>query len=261
MNVVAEMLLSSPAPAAIWATLWILTLPAVLVLASPEAMRNPGEALRSLGRHLRLPGCRGAHPRETALESLAATQFAEEVRVAADRAELAAERWHERWEAATDEVTEAWQAWLDADARLRVRRSAAAFGTPWSAQTPTEYAARERFLHKAVRTAAGNGWLPAAAVADALAGRAGWDARLHPLEQELVVFRAAAGHLRDRYERAVAAEVTARHDAGLARRTSDSLRQESWIAAARAADLRRLMPAGLSIASVAGEPAVAAAWH
>ncbi|GAB2597370.1 hypothetical protein Aab01nite_72900 [Paractinoplanes abujensis] len=260
-NVVAEMLLTTPAPAAIWATLWILTLPAVLVLANPEAMRNPGEALRSLARFLRLPAGRGERKREAALEALAATQFAEEVRVAADRAALAAERWHERWEASTDEVTEAWQAWLDADARLRVRRAAAAFGTPWSAQTPTEYAARERFLHKAVRTAAGNGWLPAAAVADALAGRAGWDARLHPLDQELVVFRAAAGHLRDRYERAVAAEKTARHDATLARRTSDSLRQEAWIAAERATGLRRLVPARLSITAPASEPAVAAVWH
>ncbi|MBU2669649.1 hypothetical protein KOI35_39675 [Actinoplanes bogorensis] len=259
MNVVAEMLLETPAPAAIWATLWILTLPAVLLLASPEAMRNPGQLLRALARYLRLPVGRGEKRRELALETLAATQFAEEVRVAADRAALAAERWHERWEASTDEVTEAYQAWLDADARLRVRRAAAVFGTPWSAQTPTEYAARERFLHKAVRTAADNGWLPAAAVADAMAGRAGWDARLHPVEQELVVFTAAAGHLRDRYERAVAAERAAERDATLARRASDSLRQESWIAAGRAADLRRLAPARWSVTTPAGEPAVA--WN
>jgi len=242
MNVVAETLLTTPAPAAIWATLWILTLPAILLLANPQAMRNPVQALRS---HF------GEKRRLATLEALAATRFAEEVRVAADRATLAAERWQERWEQASDEVTAAWEAWLDADARLRVRRSAAAFGTPWSAQTPSEYAARERFLHRVVRAAAGNGWLPAAAVADALAGRGGWDARLHPLEQELVVSRAVAGHLRDRYERAVAAEQTARHDATLARRTSDSLHRESWTAADRAAALRRLLPAGTAVTAPA----------
>ncbi|WP_250000900.1 hypothetical protein [Actinoplanes sp. M2I2] len=258
MNVVAEMLLTTPAPAAIWATLWILTLPAMLLLASPQAMRNPWQTFSETFKVLRE---RGEKRRATALEAMAATQFADEVRVAADRAALAAERWQERWETASDEVTEAWQAWLDADARLRGRLTGAAFGTPWSAQTPTEYAARERFLHKSVRTAVANGWLPAAAVADALAGRAGWDPRLHPLEQELVVGRAAVGHLRDRYERAVAAEQAAAHDAELARRTSDSLRQESWLATARATELRPHLPAALTAPVTKATPAVTPAWR
>ncbi len=259
MNVVAEMLLTEPAPAAIWVTLWILTLPAMLILASPRAMRNPWQTLRETVDSML--GDRGERRRQSTLEAIGAAQFADEVRVAADRAALAAERWQERWETATDEVTAAWDAWLDADARLRARRSGAAFGIPWSAQTPTEYVARERFLHKSVRTAAENGWLPAAAVADALAGRAGWDARLHPLEQELVIARATEGHLRDRYERAVAAEQAAAHDATLARRTSDSLRQESWLAETRANDLNRLLPAGATTLATTPSPAVATAWH
>ncbi|GAA0490024.1 hypothetical protein Ade02nite_24500 [Paractinoplanes deccanensis] len=238
MNVVAEMLLTTPAPAAIWATLMLLTLPAVLVLASPQGVRHPRRALRDVAALIRE---RADRRRQRTLEAIAATQYADEVRVAADRAELAAARWQERWEQTSDDVTTAWLAWLDADARLRARRSAAAFGTPWSAQTPTEYAARERFLHRAVREAAAHGWLPTAAVADALAGRAGWDPRLHPLEQELVVCRAAEGHLRDRYERAVLAERAARHDAWLARTTGDSLRQESWAATDRATRLRHLL--------------------
>ena len=255
MNVVAEMLLTEPAPAAIWATLMLLTLPAVLMLASPQAMRHPGRALRETFGVLRE---RGERRRQRTLEALAAVQFADEVRVAADRAALSAERWQERWEQTADDVATAWQAWLDADARLRVRRAAAAFGTPWSAQTPTEYAARELFLHRAVTEAVGHGWLPVAAIADALTGRAGWDARLHQLEQELVVARAAAGHLRDRYERAVAAEEAARHDATLARRTADSLRQESWEATARAERVRHLLPADEPV-RVAASPAVVTA--
>ncbi|XVU26653.1 hypothetical protein ACQPZJ_06270 [Actinoplanes sp. CA-054009] len=254
MNVVAETLLTTPAPAAIWATLMLLTLPAVLVLASPQGVRHPRQALRDIVALFRE---RGDRRRRLPLEALAATQYADEVRVAADRAELAAARWQERWEQTADDVTIAWQSWLDADARLRARRSAAAFGTPWSAQTPTEYAARERFLHRAVREAASHGWLPTAAVADALAGRAGWDPRLHPLEQELVVHRAAEGHLRDRYERAVRAEREARHDAWLARTTSDSLRQESWAATGRAGRLHHLLPAtaaGLAPHAMAARP-------
>ncbi|MEV4346866.1 hypothetical protein AB0J83_20600 [Actinoplanes sp. NPDC049596] len=240
MNVVAEMLLTTPAPAAIWATLMLLTLPAVLVLASPQGVRHPRQALRDVVALIRE---RGERRRRLSLEALATTQYADEVRVAADRAELAAARWQERWEQTTDDVNAAWQDWLDADARLRARRAAGAFGTPWSAQTPTEYVARERFLHRAVRDAVARGWLPTAAVGDALAGRAGWDPRLHPLEQELVVARAAEGHLRDRYERAVAAERAARHDAWLARTTSASLRQESWAATDSASRVRHLLPA------------------
>jgi len=251
MNVIAETLLTTPAPVAIWATLWILTLPAMLLLADPEAMRHPGQALRS-----QLFSRRSENRHRAALEAMAATQFAEEVRVAADRAALAAERWQERWEQATDDVCTAWQDWLDADARVRAQFAASAFGTPWSARTPTEYAARERFLHRTVRTAAGHGWLPAAAAADALAGRGGWDARLHPLDQELVVSRAAAGHLRDRYERAVAAERGARHDADLARRTSDSLRHESRTAAEHTAGLRHLLPADPTVGAPTSELAL-----
>src|SRR5690349_6931865 len=108
MNVVAEMLLTTPAPAAIWATLMVLTLPAVLVLASPQGVRNPRQALRDIVALIRE---RGERRRRLALEALSATQYADEVRVAADRAQLGAGRWQERWEQTTDELTDAWQAW------------------------------------------------------------------------------------------------------------------------------------------------------
>ena len=217
MNVVAEMLLTQPAPIAIWATLILLTLPAVLLLGRPELLREPRRALASL------------RPRP-ADRPVRAGRFADEVAVAAERAEIAADRWHQHWRQAEEEVSAAWHGWLDADARLRASRAAAAFGTPWSVPTCAEYAARERFLHRAVATAADRGDLPAAAVADALAGRGGWDARLHPLEQEVVINRVMAAYRRQRYEQAIAWERTARHDAELARRAGESLRREALAA-------------------------------
>jgi hypothetical protein len=246
MNVVAEMLLAEPALPAIWATLMLLTFPALLLLGSPTALRHPWQAARDAVASLRGHGDRRLRH---AVEVAQAARLADEVRVAADRAAAAADRWQERWQEAADERNVAWQRWLDADARLRTVRAAAAWGTPWSVQTCAEYAARERFLHRAVAAAAGRGELPAAAVADALAGRNGWDARLHPVEQELVITRASAAWLRQRYETAATAEQAARHDADLARRTRDSLRFEATDAAARHGVLlpgrRRAAAAGL----------------
>lgn len=231
MNVVAEMLLNEPAPAVIWATLLLLTVPALLLLGNPTGLRHPRQAAREMLAALREPGEQRRRQAETVTRT---RQFAEEVRVAADRADASCERWQQRWQTAADELNAAWQAWLDADARLRDSLAAAAWNPPWSAPTCQEYAARERFLHRAVTAAADRGDLPAAATADALAGHNGWDARLHPLEQELVIGRASAAWLRQNYERAVIAERTAWHDADLARRASASLRHEAATIATQA---------------------------
>jgi hypothetical protein len=230
MNLVAEMLLAEPALPAIWATLMLLTFPALLLLGSPHALRHPLRAAREAVTALRGNGERDLR---LAVEVAHAARLADEVRVAADQATASADRWQERWQESADEMNAAWQAWLDADTKLRHVRSAAAWGTPWSVQTCAEYASRERFLHRSVADAAARGDLPTAAVADALAGRNGWDARLHPMEQELVIARTSAAWLRQRYEQTAAAELAARHDADLARRTRDSLRFEATAAAAR----------------------------
>jgi hypothetical protein len=229
MNVVAEMLLNEPAPAVIWAMLTLLTFPALLLLGSPAGVHNPGQAVRDMVAVFRE---HGEQRRRQAEEAARATRYAEEVRVAADRAATSSERWQGRWQQASDDLDTAWRTWLDADARLRAGVAAAAWGAPWSVRTCQEYAAREQFLHRAVTAAAARGDLPADAVADALAGRNGWDARLHPVEQELVIDRAAAVWLRQRYERAAVAERAAWHDAELARRSSDSLRHEVRVTAA-----------------------------
>ena len=250
MNVVAEMLLNEPAPMAIWAALMVLTLPALLVLGSPHGVRSPRRALRDIVEVLRE---RGERRRRQDEEAASAARYADEVRAAADRAAVAADRWQEIWEQAEQDRETAWHAWLDADERLRAARAATAFGTPWTPQTPSEYVARERFLHRAVAAAAERGELPAAAVADALAARNGWDARLHPLEQELAIRRAAAAHLRAAYEASVRTELAARHDAELAARARESLRRE----AADALAVRHAIPIVRETVTVAPRPALA----
>ncbi|GAA3935091.1 hypothetical protein [Actinoplanes auranticolor] len=262
MNVIAEMLLTEPAPAVIWATLMLLTFPALLVLASPAGTRHPRRAAREWlaalrrSRSVRRPADRSRRRDEERRartdEAVRAARYAEEIRAAADHAAGSAQRWQWMWEQSEDHRNAAWQAWLDADSRVRTALAAAAWGRSSPVRTCEEYAARERYLHRTVAAAADRGELPAAAVADALAGRHGWDARLHPAEQDLVIARASAAWLRQRYEQAVAAERAARHDAERAHRDAGSLRHEARAAAVRAGELSRFLPAPRRTAPAAG---------
>lgn len=253
MNPVADMLLNEPAPAAIWATLMLLCLPALILLASPQGVRHPRLTLLQVAGTLR---GRGEHRRRRRAEVLETIRYADEMRVAANQAAFAAQRWQERRAQAEERATAAWTLWQDAAGELTRLRAAAAYANPWSASTPAEYAERERYLHRTVRAAAGRGDLPAAAVADALAGR-GWDARLHAFDQDVAVARAIATHRRAAYLQAAAAEATATHDAHLAIRSSESLRQEYVAAAVRAAGVHHLAPA-VAPAATRVRPAVLA---
>ena len=102
----------------------------MLLLGSPEAMREPRQAARDWVAALR---GHSEQRRRLAAEAVQATRFAEEVRVAADRAASV-----QRWEQAEDELSGAWQAWLDADERLRTALAAAAWGTAGSVRTCAE---------------------------------------------------------------------------------------------------------------------------
>jgi hypothetical protein len=245
---VAQILLREPALLAIWLILLLLTGPALIVLASPDGVRRPWQALRQTAVALR------GHRQQRGLrrqEAADLTRYAGELAVAAEHAAAAARRWREHWEQAQQRVDETWRTWQDAEARLARLRAAAAFTVPRVAATPARFAERERFLHRAVLAAARHGELPIAVAADALAGRHGWDPRLHPAEQELHVCRAVAAHLGRCHHRAAAAERVAWHDAQLAAATRDSLRVEAAAAAARAADPRR-RPSGAAVRRPAG---------
>ncbi|BBH68481.1 hypothetical protein ACTI_51660 [Actinoplanes sp. OR16] len=233
MNVFAEMFLDAPAaPITIWAVLMVLSLPALLVLASPQAVRDPLRAATETFGFLR----RYRQEREQRQEeAVAAVRYAGEIAVAADRAGVAAQRWHECWRQADEHASLAWQRWQDAEQQLTRVRAGAAFRPAWSSRTPSEYADRESFLLRTVGAAVSRGDLPA----DALTG---FDPRLHPVEQELAVQRAIVAHRWELHLRAQEAEKAAWHDSQLATATRDSLRRETGEAAAQAAALYRHLP-------------------
>jgi hypothetical protein len=232
MNPVAEMLLNEPTPAAIWAALMLLCLPAVFLLASPHSLRHPRLALLDIAGAARR---RGELRRRRQAEAVETIRYAEEMRVAADQAITAAARWEQRRDRAATRATVAWQAWQQAGSDLTRLRAATAFANPWTAPTPAEYADRERYLHRAVRAAADRDDLPTADVTD-------FDARLHPFDQDVAIAAAVVAHRRETYRLAAAAEVTAVHDAHLAARSRDSLHREYVEAAVHAADVHHLAP-------------------
>ncbi|MFI5937319.1 hypothetical protein [Actinoplanes sp. NPDC051494] len=226
-NYVAEIFLNQPAPAMIWGMLWVLTLPALVVLAGPDGPGHPWRAFRhTVGAIHRM--C--TERRRRRAEAAATVRWAGELDVAARRAERAAELWQTRWTDTEAAVETGWQAWQDAQDRLDRVLTATAFRKPFSVPTPTEYAGRERYLHRAVSAAADRGDLPVSAVADAYAGR-GWDARLDPFDQELAVLRAAVAHRGAGYRRAVAEEQRAWHDLHLARTVRADLHTQRATAA------------------------------
>jgi len=232
MNPVAEMLLSEPTPAAIWAALMLLCLPAVFLLASPHSLRHPRLALLDIIGTLRR---RGELRRRAQADAVETTRYAQEMKVAADQARTAAHRWQQRRDKATAHTAAAWQAWQDADTDLTRLRAAAAWGTPRTTPTPACYADRERYLHRLVTTAINRGDLPT----DALTS---FDPRLHQFDQDVAVARAIVAHRRDCYHRAAAEEATTIHDTHLAIRSRDSLHHEYVTATVHAANVHHLLP-------------------
>ncbi|WIM99707.1 hypothetical protein ACTOB_003367 [Actinoplanes oblitus] len=203
MNVMSQMLLADPRPMAIWLVLVLVSVPALLLLGDPEAMRDPVRTV--------LDALRRERP-----EPLAAGWAAAE----AARADRLAQHWQEVARDAEAHADEAWQGWQRAEERVGRARAAAAFATPDAPRTAAEYADRERFLHRSVRAAVERGDLPATAV------RAGWDPRLHPVEQELVLLRAVATHRRQVFRQAEAAARRGEREAELAIAARERLRRQ-----------------------------------
>jgi hypothetical protein len=219
MNAMSQMLLADPyTPMVIWLLLVLISMPALLLLASPQAMGDPGRLVLKVVAALR----------RNRLEAVETVRYAEEMQVAATRAHEAAERWQEFAQQAEEHTETAWQTWQRAEQQATRAQAAAAFATPET--TPSPYA-----LSRTLRTAVDRGDLPAAA----LSAQAGWDPHLHPARQELVVWRAIAAHRYHLYRQATAAEQTAQHDTRLALAARDSLHREAATAAARAAAVRR----------------------
>ncbi|WDZ86487.1 hypothetical protein [Micromonospora cathayae] len=232
-TVLSSVLLDVPRAAVIWlALLGVIVAAVATLLVRPDRFRA-GERIRRAV----LP----AEP-EVAEEQRDLDRYAEEIAVAAERAATTAERRRAEWLAAQEEVETAWQAYQTVEEDLRRLAAAAAMPLPRTPQTPAEYADRERYLHRAALAAYQRGELSKAQLDDALAYRAGWDPRRHPVEQEVMLRRAVRDHLLARHRAATERERVAWQAAELAAAAARSLRDETWTATLRRPETDSLLP-------------------
>nr|WTA68267.1 hypothetical protein OHB51_03590 [Micromonospora sp. NBC_00855] len=212
------------------AVIWLSLLGVVAVAVSALLLR-PGRLRFDPGARIR----RAAMPSqlEQAQEEREQSRYAQEVAVAAERATTTVRRRRAEWVAAQEAVEAAWLAYEAAEAGVRRLDAAAAMPLPHTARTPAEYADRERYLHRAALDAYWRRELSVEQLSDVFAHRDGWDPRLHPVEQELVLQRAIRDNLAARHTAAREREQTAWRAAELAVAAARSLREEAHAATGR----------------------------
>jgi hypothetical protein len=235
---VHELLLGLREALAIWLALVAITVIALLCMSLPEQRRRATRGpQRPTGR---VPRAQLHHTRMfVQAEELA--RYAEEVAVAAERAGVTVERRHDEWAAAQRTQEAAWRAYEAADAAARRVIRAGAFPLPTTDPTPSEFASRERYLHRAATEAYRRGELTVEQLSDALAHRNGWDPRRHPFEQQAMLRLATRRQMLRAYEEASAIERTTWHAADMAVVAKRSLDQEASVAARRAREARALL--------------------
>ncbi|MEV7330488.1 hypothetical protein [Micromonospora sp. NPDC093244] len=219
-----QFLTEVPQAAAIWSVLFLLALsvPAVLV-ARPERDGPTGE-----------PGPTAPTAREAAAAAAAdRRRYAEEVAVAAAGAAQTARRRRADWLVIQEEAERAWAGYDEADTVARRFAGAGALPTPRTPHTPAEYAARERYLHRAAMAAYWRGELTMGQLGDVFGHRRGWDPRRHPVEQEVLLARAIRDARLADYRVAAERERSAWRDAELAAESARTLAEEAYAAAAR----------------------------
>ncbi|SNT29579.1 hypothetical protein SAMN05421812_104318 [Asanoa hainanensis] len=224
-----------PRAAAIWSILLCLALFAItgLQLVGPRGPRRPSVRTRLRAARIR------RERRATAAAEV--VRFADEVGVAADRADTTARRRHEAWLTAQEAAERAWSAFESADQTASRMAAAALLPAPTTPQTPTEYAEREQWLHRAAMSACAHNELSVLDLNDALAHRNGWDPRRHPVEQEAVLRRAIRDTLRAAERHAAREERLAWEAAESSAAAARSLRAEAIAAAERARGVRHLV--------------------
>ncbi|MDG4780303.1 hypothetical protein O7614_11690 [Micromonospora sp. WMMD961] len=238
-----------PQAAAIWSTLFLLALGVLALLVARPERDRPSDDPRPAA-----PTAREV----AAAEAVDRRRYAEEVAVAATGAARTAQRRRAAWLTAQEEMERAWGGYEEADTAARRFAGAGALPTPYTPRTPAEYAARERYLHRAAMAAYWRGDLTMTQLGDVFAHRRGWDPRRHPVEQEVLLSRAIRDARLADYETAAARERAAWRDAELAADSACVLATEAYAAAAR------LRPNPLSARrSVTGafRPAVVARWR
>ncbi|MEU5960625.1 hypothetical protein ABZ777_05390 [Micromonospora parva] len=238
-----------PRAAAIWSTLVLLTLGLLTVLAArPERDRPADDPLPAA------PSAREV----AAAEAADLRRYAEEVAVAAAGAATTARRRRAAWLSAQEQMERAWTGYDAADTAARRFAGAGALPTPRTPHTPAEYAARERYLHRAAMAAYWRGEVSMAQLGDVFGHRHGWDPRRHPVEQEVLISRVVRDARLADYQAAADRERAAWRDAQLAAESARTLAEEAYAAAAR---LRPSpVPARRTVAG-ALRPAVVARWR
>ncbi|MGQ5264771.1 hypothetical protein ACTWLT_28870 [Micromonospora sp. ZYX-F-536] len=233
-----------PQAAAIWSALFLLALTVLAVLVARPERDQPA-----------VDPAPAPSAREVAeAEAADLRRYAEEVAVAAAGAAQTARRRRTDWLTAQEEVEQAWARYDEADTAARRFDGAGALPTPRTPRTPAEYAARERYLHRAAMEAHWRGDLSMRQLGDVFAHRNGWDPRRHPVEQEALLSRAVRDARLADYRAAAGRERSAWRDAELAAASARALAEEAYAAAARlrpnTLPARRTMTAALRPAAV-----------
>jgi hypothetical protein len=211
----------------IWLSVVAFVVLSVTLMAGRLGWLVAADWIRETGRRARL-----------AAEADELSRYAGEVAVAAQRAAATAQRYREEWLAALASAEESGHALDAAEDRVRRLAAAAVLPAPCTSRTPMEYADRERYLHRAAMAACARGQLSIFQLSDALGHRNGWDPRLHPASQEVVLSRAIRDHLAATRAAAVAQERAAWETFQAAVAAAYSLRNEALAAAWRAQRLR-----------------------
>ncbi|WP_091672286.1 hypothetical protein [Micromonospora auratinigra] len=226
MSVLQHFLTAVPEATAIWSALLLLALGLLAALVARPERDAPAEPVAD-------PAAAEAARRADL------RRYADEVAVAAAGAAQTARRRREQWLAAQAGADRAWQAYDEADEIARRFAGTAVLPEPQTPRTPAEYAARERWLHRAAMAAYSRGELTARQLADVLAHRNGWDPRRHPAEQEIVLARAVRDHRQAGWRAAAERERQAWRDAELAATAARSLAVEAGAAAEAARPVLR----------------------
>jgi len=225
--------------AVIWLALIVLALAALAGLALPRGVRHPRQVSAWLADSA---AQKRAEQERRAAEVQEMLRYADEIAVAAQGAATTADRRREECQQAQAAVERAWQAWQDADAALERARRAAAYEVPVTESAPADDAERVQALRRAAQAAYRRGDLSDSQLLDALTHRNGWDPTLHPVEQELVLARAAVAHRFAAYQEALNAEDAAWQAADVATAAVRTLRGEATAAMVAADAARQALP-------------------
>jgi hypothetical protein len=228
MNLAAHVLVSNGAQlAGIWLVLIALAVASLIELNAEPRQGLLSRAAAAFGDYL---DDRREQRIRRAEQAAEAARYAREIAVVAAAATVTVQRRREQWHEAQQQQDDAWAACQEAGERVTAARRVAAFDSYAVAYLPMQFAVRERYLRTAATAAHRRGEISGRQLVDALAHRNGWNPALHPADQDVALAQAGRDHLRQAYQRVVAAERAAWHETEIAVVAARTLRHEAGIA-------------------------------